>query len=349
MSYQSIATSIGSSISFVQEREQQQQQQHRHDQRPQELMSSSGVDVEVDLTASVQRDSGNSSTASSTFNSSIDRALASSLNVKLRRQASANVPSGSGKDPCTHPSPSPRRSINKSNRQILKPSRFVGKQRSSSPKNDQEDDDEFDRDDEIAACATGIRTGDDIEPIDNDDFDDRLEYDYDDEYECLYKQESDEPQRQHHSLKASAASAAAHPAALNHQSQSKSFDALLQDSRVLLNLLHVEDFYRIQSNYFVYVQSEIKPWMRKMLSSWMLDVCNNQSNDADVFVLAINILDRFLSMQPIGKRHLQLLGTVCMFIAAKLRGCDKFDAETLVIYTANSITIDELLVCFFCY
>ncbi len=118
---------------------------------------------------------------------------------------------------------------------------------------------------------------------------------------------------------------------------------LLNDERTLKNLLHLEDYYRVQSNYFAYVQTEIKPWMRKMLSSWMLEVCKNQSREDDVFVLAMNILDRFLSVQPIGKRHLQLLGTVCMFIAAKLRSAVQFNAETLVIYTANSITIEELL------
>ena len=83
--------------------------------------------------------------------------------------------------------------------------------------------------------------------------------------------------------------------------------------------------------------------MRKMLATWMLDVCKNQSREEDVFVVAMNILDRFLSVQQIGKRHLQLLGTVCMFIAAKLRSAIQFSAQTLVIYTANSITIEELL------
>ena len=118
---------------------------------------------------------------------------------------------------------------------------------------------------------------------------------------------------------------------------------ILNDERLVDNLLHMEDFYRIQSNYFLYVQTEIKPWMRKMLANWMLDVCKNQSKEEDIFVLAMNILDRFLSVQPIGKRHLQLLGTVCMFIAAKLRSAVQFNAETLIIYTANSITIEELL------
>jgi hypothetical protein len=121
---------------------------------------------------------------------------------------------------------------------------------------------------------------------------------------------------------------------------------LVEDERTLKHLLHLEDYYRVQSNYFVYVQSEIKPWMRKTLASWMLEVCKNQSREDDVFVLAMNILDRFLCLQPIAKRHLQLLGTVCMFIAAKLRSAVQFNAETLVIYTANSITIEEILVSF---
>jgi cyclin D2 len=118
---------------------------------------------------------------------------------------------------------------------------------------------------------------------------------------------------------------------------------ILNDQRLIDNLLLMEDYYRIQSNYFLYVQTEIKPWMRKMLANWMLDVCKNQSKEEDIFVLAMNILDRFLSVQPIGKRHLQLLGTVCMFIAAKLRSAVQFNAETLIIYTANSVTIEELL------
>ena len=138
---------------------------------------------------------------------------------------------------------------------------------------------------------------------------------------------------------------------VNRSEQSKYFKLnkapvdinLLGDERTLRNLLHLEDFYRVQSNYFAYVQTEIKPWMRQMLATWMLEVCKNQSREDDVFVLAMNLLDRFLSVQPIGKRHLQLLGTVCMFIAAKLRSAVQFSAETLVIYTANSITIEELL------
>jgi hypothetical protein len=119
---------------------------------------------------------------------------------------------------------------------------------------------------------------------------------------------------------------------------------LLSNDRTLNSLLCLEDNYRLTSNYFLFIQNDIKPWMRKMLASWMLEVCKNQDKDEEVFVLSMNLLDRFLAIQTIGKRHLQLLGTVCMFIASKLKSSSQFNAETLVIYTANSITIEELLV-----
>jgi hypothetical protein len=119
---------------------------------------------------------------------------------------------------------------------------------------------------------------------------------------------------------------------------------LVDQDRTLNSLLNLEDYYRVDANYFIHMQNEIKPWMRKMLATWMLEVCKNQGKEEDVFVLAMNILDRFLSVQQIGKRHLQLLGTVSMFLASKMRSSSQFNAETLVIYTANSITIEELLV-----
>ena len=95
---------------------------------------------------------------------------------------------------------------------------------------------------------------------------------------------------------------------------------LLRDPRLLANLLRLEEHYRVHANHLQHAQPEVKPWMRHTLATWMLDVCRSQAaatRDDHVFPLAMNLLDRFLSLQPIGKRHLQLLGTVCMFIAAK--------------------------------
>lgn len=58
----------------------------------------------------------------------------------------------------------------------------------------------------------------------------------------------------------------------------------------------------------------------------------------------MNYLDRFLSICPIKKSQLQLLGTACLLVASKLREPRPVSAETLVFYTDNSITLQDLWV-----
>lgn len=55
-------------------------------------------------------------------------------------------------------------------------------------------------------------------------------------------------------------------------------------------------------------------------------------------------MDRFLAVRSINKAHLQLLGTSCMLIASKLREPKPLPAKSLVYYTDNSITIEDLRV-----
>lgn len=51
---------------------------------------------------------------------------------------------------------------------------------------------------------------------------------------------------------------------------------LLRDERVLHNLLFMEDKYLPSSDYFKCVQSEVKPFMRRIVASWMLEVCKSR-------------------------------------------------------------------------
>ena len=48
-------------------------------------------------------------------------------------------------------------------------------------------------------------------------------------------------------------------------------ETLLKDKRVLRNLLAKEDAYMPSCTYFVF-QKEIRPYMRTVLTKWMLDV-----------------------------------------------------------------------------
>lgn len=118
---------------------------------------------------------------------------------------------------------------------------------------------------------------------------------------------------------------------------------LIKDSRVLDRLLKLEDHYIPRCDYFKIVQKEIKPFMRKLVVTWMFEVCEESRCEDDVFPLAVNLLDRFLSIVNIRKSQLQLLGTSCMFLASKLKETVPLTAEKLVIYTDNSINLEELL------
>uniref|UniRef100_A0A8B9BWX2 Cyclin D2 n=1 Tax=Anser brachyrhynchus TaxID=132585 RepID=A0A8B9BWX2_9AVES len=119
---------------------------------------------------------------------------------------------------------------------------------------------------------------------------------------------------------------------------------LLYDDRVLHNLLTIEERYLPQCSYFKCVQKDIQPFMRRMVATWMLEVCEEQKCEEEVFPLAMNYLDRFLAVVPTRKCHLQLLGAVCMFLASKLKETIPLTAEKLCIYTDNSIKPQELLV-----
>ncbi|MEQ2245186.1 G1/S-specific cyclin-D2, partial [Ilyodon furcidens] len=118
---------------------------------------------------------------------------------------------------------------------------------------------------------------------------------------------------------------------------------ILYDDRVLQSLLTIEDSFLPQCSYFQRVQKDIQPYMRRMVAGWMHEVCEAENTNQDVFPLAINYLDRFLAVMPTRKNYLQLLGAVCIFLAAKLKDCRPLSAEKLCVYTDNSITPRELL------
>ncbi|XP_058502160.1 G1/S-specific cyclin-D1 [Solea solea] len=120
-------------------------------------------------------------------------------------------------------------------------------------------------------------------------------------------------------------------------------DVNLLNDRVLHTMLKAEETYLPSPNYFKCVQKEIVPKMRKIVSTWMLEVCEEQKCEEEVFPLAMNYVDRFLSVEATRKTRLQLLGATCMFLASKMKETVPLTAEKLCIYTDNSVQPGELL------
>ena len=73
-------------------------------------------------------------------------------------------------------------------------------------------------------------------------------------------------------------------------------------------------------------------------------MCEEEQCQSEVFPLAMNMLDRFLAVVKIRKNQLQLLGSVCLLIASKLRQSRPIEPRTLIRYTDWSITLDEIIV-----
>ena len=116
---------------------------------------------------------------------------------------------------------------------------------------------------------------------------------------------------------------------------------LTNDPRVVAVMLGQEESRRV--DYFSTVQPELRPHMRRIVTDWMLEVCEDQEAGTEVFLLAVHYLDTFLSSTPIRKSQFQLAAATCLLIASKFNAVVPISADQLVLYTDYSITKEELV------
>ena len=92
---------------------------------------------------------------------------------------------------------------------------------------------------------------------------------------------------------------------------------IFRNERVLRTLLRREVKHTPTSkNYFTSIQTDLKPHMRKEVANWMLEICEEEHCAPQVFCLAINYLDRFLSVCNI--RRWELSAEVALFNLVRL-------------------------------
>ncbi|KAM3968131.1 cyclin D [Aphomia sociella] len=118
--------------------------------------------------------------------------------------------------------------------------------------------------------------------------------------------------------------------------------ALDSDPRVILNLLTLERHHAVHTDYFQNVQIDIQPFMRKVVTTWMLEVCEEQQCEEQVFPLAVSYMDRFLAQRAISRQQLQLLAVTAMLLASKFRQCHPLSVDLLCAYTDNSVYPQEV-------
>ncbi|XP_065158427.1 G1/S-specific cyclin-D2-like [Atheta coriaria] len=114
------------------------------------------------------------------------------------------------------------------------------------------------------------------------------------------------------------------------------------DDRVLLNLLNDEHLYVPSFNYFNTFQTDLQPFMRKVVTTWMLEVCEEQMCEDQVLPLAINYMDRFLCACNIKRQQLQMLGATCLLLASKVRSSSHLPIDLLCAYTDYSVTHEHI-------
>lgn len=91
------------------------------------------------------------------------------------------------------------------------------------------------------------------------------------------------------------------------------------------------------------VQYDMTPHMRCILVDWLVEVAQEYRLTSDTLHLTINMLDRFLSLQPLAREELQLAGIACMWAASKFEEIYAPTAANFCYITDNTYDQQQLV------
>ncbi|XP_027356949.1 putative cyclin-A3-1 [Abrus precatorius] len=126
------------------------------------------------------------------------------------------------------------------------------------------------------------------------------------------------------------------------------------DSKSNINGLVVSEIYkylrklememrRTVFDYIERVQTEVTTNMRGILVDWLVEVAEEYKLLSDTLHLAVSYIDRFLSVNPVSKPKLQLLGVSSMLIASKYEEINPPHVEEFCFITDNSYNKAEVV------
>ncbi|KAL9648853.1 hypothetical protein ABK040_003783 [Willaertia magna] len=104
----------------------------------------------------------------------------------------------------------------------------------------------------------------------------------------------------------------------------------------------IETKYRADPDY-ISKQPYLKHKHRFMIVNWLVEVHKHFELSNATLFLTINLLDRFLSKQPVGLKYLQLVGATCLFISSKYEDLQYPTSGELVKISKNNFTKEEML------
>jgi Cyclin, N-terminal domain len=89
-------------------------------------------------------------------------------------------------------------------------------------------------------------------------------------------------------------------------------------------------------------QTDITPRMRRILVDWMAEVIEDYDLNQETLHLAVNFVDRYLSLKDLPKTYLQLLGMACLLIASKLEELHPCRIKELIDVCDGAFTVDQV-------
>lgn len=109
------------------------------------------------------------------------------------------------------------------------------------------------------------------------------------------------------------------------------------------HLLNTEQKMMPASDYMERVQHDINPTMRGILVDWLVEVSEEYKLSAENLYLSTNYVDRFLTVMPVMRGRLQLVGITCMLIASKYEEIFAPQVDDFVYITDNTYSSTEVM------
>ncbi|XP_061371361.1 G2/mitotic-specific cyclin C13-1-like [Gastrolobium bilobum] len=126
-------------------------------------------------------------------------------------------------------------------------------------------------------------------------------------------------------------------------SHGNSEGSLVSDMYNYLSSMEAEKKRRPMIDYMVKVQKEITANNRGTLVDWLVEVAEEYNLLSDTLHLSVSYIDRFLSINPVTKPKLQLLGVSSVLIASKYEEIDPPKVEKFCYITADTYNKAEVV------